>query len=458
MPQTLKKNDILPLTNTAITQDGNGLGRTEAGMVVFVPMTAAGDIIRARIVKILSSHAFGVVEEMLTPSPRREENTCPAYKRCGGCGLRHLSYAEELAVKAGWVEENLRRIGHLSIPLEPPIPAPQSERYRNKAQYPIRRVGGKICAGFYARRSHELVPVEDCPLQPACFAAIAKSFCDFLEERGLEPYDETTGKGLVRTLYLRLAETTGQVMVCIIANGGGIPGEMELVERLRQANPDIATVVLNINRRRDNVILGDGERILYGDGRIEDKLGGVTVRLSARSFYQVNRAAAELLYQKALEFAAPHPEDTLLDLYCGAGTIGLAMAGRVRQVVGVEVVEAAVEDARHNAAANGISNASFFCADATAAVELLRERRISPRIAVLDPPRKGVDPAVLAAIPAMGVERVVYVSCNSATLARDCARLAALGYEAQRAVAVDLFPRTAHVEAVVSLKLGTGLR
>jgi 23S rRNA (uracil1939-C5)-methyltransferase len=451
MPQTLKKNDVIPLTVTAVTQDGNGLGRAETGMVVFVPLTAAGDVIRARIVKVLSSHAFGVVEEMIAPSPRREENTCPAYKRCGGCGLRHLSYAEELTVKAGWVEENLRRIGHIQVPLEPPIPAPQTERYRNKAQYPIRRVGGSIRAGFYARRSHDLIPVEDCPLQPACFAAIAKAFCGFLEERGLEPYDETTGKGLVRTLYLRLAETTGQVMVCIVANGGGIPGERELVERLRQVHPDIATVVLNINRRRDNVILGDSERILYGDGKIEDTLGGVRVRLSAKSFYQVNRAAAELLYRKALDFAAPHPEDTLLDLYCGAGTIGLAMAGQVRQVIGVEVVEAAVEDARRNAAANGIPNASFFCANAAAAVELLRERHITPRIAVLDPPRKGADPAVLAALPAMGIDRIVYVSCNSATLARDCARLADLGYKAERAAAVDLFPRTTHVEAVLLL-------
>lgn len=452
MEQSLRKNQIIPLTITAITQDGNGLGRGPDGMVVFVPMTAVGDRINARIVKALKSHAFGIVEELVEPSPQREENTCPVYRRCGGCGLRHMRYDAELAIKQDWVTENLARIGHIRVPMDEPLPAPREGRYRNKAQYPIRRVGGRLRVGFYAKRSHELIPAEDCLLQPECFRSIAAAFCAFAEEQGLEPYDEATGEGLLRVLYLRRGEATGQVMACIVINGGGIPGEEQLVERLLAACPEIATVALNINRRRDNVILGDTERVLYGSGRIDDILCGVKVSLSPRSFYQVNREAAELLYRKALAYAAPSKSDTLLDLYCGAGTIGLSMAEQAGRIIGVEAVEAAVRDANANARENGIANAEFVQADAAQAVDLLRERGIKPDIVILDPPRKGAAAEVLLAIRAMHPKKIVYISCNSATLARDLAKLEELDYKTVRAGAVDLFPRTAHVECVALLE------
>jgi 23S rRNA (uracil1939-C5)-methyltransferase len=355
-------------------------------------------------------------------------------------------------IKERWVRENLSRIGHVHPEFDPAIPSPREGRYRNKAQYPIRRVNSRITTGFFAPRSHELVPMFDCPLQPEAFADIAKAFCGFIEERGLEPYDEADGSGLIRGLYLRLGEATGQVMVCPIVNGGGIPGEAELVERLLAACPQIETVVININRGRGNAVLGDGERVIHGGGKIEDVLAGARVALSPRSFYQVNRSCAELLYAKALEYAAPAPGDTVLDMYCGAGTIGLSMAGKAGRIIGVEVVGSAVADARENAVRNNIANAEFILADAVEAAAELEARGVRPDIVLLDPPRKGAAPETLAAIARRAPRRIVYVSCDSATLARDCARLAELGYNAARADAVDMFPRTAHVESVVLLE------
>ncbi|MDL2234345.1 23S rRNA (uracil(1939)-C(5))-methyltransferase RlmD [Ruminococcaceae bacterium OttesenSCG-928-L11] len=444
----MRKNEIVPLSITDIAQDGNGVGRYE-GMVVFVPMTAPGDEIEARIVKVLKHHAYGIVARITSASPHRETPSCPVYKRCGGCSLQHLSYPAELSLKSNWVRENLARIGHLQPQLEAPIPSPQSQQYRNKAQYPIRRQNGHITAGFFAKRSHDLVPVADCILQPAVFADIVGTVCAFLEETGLDPYDEADGTGLVRCLYLRRADATGQIMVCLVINGGGIPGEQDLVSRLTAAFPAIATIVLNINRQRGNAILGDSERILYGDGKIRDILSGVSVELSAKSFYQVNHDGAQLLYQKALEYAAPQADDLLLDLYCGAGTIGLSMAAQAGRVLGVEIVEEAVTDARANAARNGIANAEFLCADASGAVLELQGRGISPAVVVLDPPRKGTTPEAIRSIVEMHPKRVVYVSCNSATLARDCALFREYGYMLTKAVTVDMFPRTAHVECVV---------
>ena len=452
----LKKNELVEVTISGISQDGNGVGRHK-GQVVFVPMTAVGDRLRVKIVKVLKTHAFGIVAELLEPSPDRVENDCPVYRRCGGCSLRHIGYAGEMVSKSSWLADNMRRIGHIQADWDAAIPAGEACRYRNKAQYPVRRVNGEIRTGFYARHSHDLVPVWDCRLQPAFFADIARAFCAFMEDNGIEPYSDSDHSGLVRSLYIRHAKATGQVMVCVVINGGAIPQEEKLVACLRTACSAITSIVTNTNRQRGNTLLGDRERTIYGTDTITDRLCGVTVALSPRSFYQVNHDGAEALYRQAFAYAQPQPGDLILDLYCGAGTIGLsflaAMQPQTARLIGVEVVEAAVGNARRNAAQNGMTHAEFLCADAAGAVQELQARGLTPDMVLLDPPRKGAAPEVLLAIAQMKTPKIVYISCNSATLARDCARLAELGYQVRRGVAADMFPRTAHVEAVVLLML-----
>ena len=446
----LKKNMYIPLEIEAISHDGNGIGRHD-GMAVFVPKTAIGDRIRTKVVKVHSRHAFAIMDELLEASPQREENKCPVYSRCGGCSLRHIGYEHEVTVKSAGVAENLARIGGVQIAMEPPAPSSREARYRNKAQYPVRSVNGEICTGFFAPRSHTLIPVRDCLLQPAFFADITDTVIDFLREFAIEPYEEETHSGLVRHIYIRYAEETGQVMLCLILNGKELPHSHEFIERMRTACAKITTIVLNSNCARTNVIFGESSKTLYGPGYIVDILCGIRVEISAQSFYQVNRAAAQELYRQALAWIKPGAQDILLDLYCGTGTIGLSMANAVGQVIGVEVVPQAVDDARRNAQQNEITNARFLCADASGAVQVLQEEGIKPDIIVLDPPRKGVDEQVLESIGAFAPRKLLYISCNSATLARDCKVLQSMGYMVQRARAFDFFPRTAHVETVCSL-------
>ena len=422
--------------------------------MVFVPGTAIGDEIIARVVKVRSGCAYGIIEEITSPSPHRIDPDCPVFGRCGGCSLRHMDYRAELEIKGRWVKENLLRIGGIDAPMESPVPSPRESRYRNKAAYPIRLYNGKTRAGFFAKRSHAPVPVGDCLLQPQVFGDIAGYVCDWLDRRGIAPYDEKNHSGLVRTLYLRIGEATGQIMACIVINGSGIPGEAELAQGLVSAFPGIKTILLSENRRRDNVILGDAERVLYGDGRICDILCGIELSLSARSFYQVNRGAAELLYKKALEYAAPKRDHILLDLYCGAGAIGLSMAKNAGMIIGVESVAQAAQDARRNAAANAVANARFYHGDAADAAQIMREIGRRPDTVILDPPRKGISPEAIAGIIDINPQKIVYISCSPATLARDCKLLAAHGYAVVKACAVDLFPRTAHIEAITLLENG----
>jgi len=447
----LKKNDILDVTITAISHQGSGIARHE-GMAVFIPGTAQGDRLRARVVKGRPSYAYGIQEELLEPSPHRIPPDCPAYPRCGGCSLRQMDYGAELEVKARWVTDNLQRIGGIRVEADPAIPSPRHQRYRNKAQFPVRMVEGRPRTGFFGGRTHNLIPVGDCPLQPRCFTHLCGAVLAYMEEYGIPPYDELSHKGVVRHIYLRLGESTGEVMVCLVINAGRLPHTDKLLERLDTAYPQVATLVLSHNRERTNVILGRNLSVLRGAGAIRDRLCGLEVNISAPSFYQVNREAAQLLYQAAAEYAELTPEDVLLDLYCGAGTIGLSMAHLVREVIGVEVTAAAVEDARRAAAANGITNARFLCGDAAAAAARLEREGVRPDVVVLDPPRKGAEAALLETIALMSPQRVVYISCNSATLARDCKYLEGLGYRTERVRAADLFPRTAHVEAVALLK------
>jgi len=447
----MQKNDITTLTITGLTHEAHGVGRMD-GRAVFVPRTAPGDEVEAKILKVHTGYAHARLEKLLAPSSLRVENDCPVFGRCGGCGLRHISYPAELEIKQNWVAENLARIGKVQPHWEPIIPSPQTERYRNKAQYPVRLVEGRVRIGFFAPRTHALVPVGDCLLHPEFFADICRAVCAFCEEKGIPPYDEAAHTGLLRQVYIRHGETTDQTLVCLVVNGKTLVFAEELAGRLEKLCPGPLSFHVNRNRERTNVIMGRHTRHVSGPAAIEDVLAGVRVRLSPQSFYQVNRGAAELLYQTALEYAAPTPGQTLLDLYCGAGVIGLSMAGRVGSLIGVESVPQAVADAALNAGLGGITNARFICADAAQAARELSEQAIRPDTVIVDPPRKGLDAGTIEQIAAMAPAKIVYLSCNSATLARDCAALAEKSYTAVRGRVVDLFPRTAHVECVVELR------
>ena len=444
----LKKNDIIPLTIESITNEGNGIGHAD-GIAVFVPMTAAGDVLQVRIVKVQKSYCYGIIEEVLTPSPDRIEPDCPCYKRCGGCSLRHITYEAELQAKTGWVRDAMHRIGGFSMEPLPILPSPSHDRYRNKAQFPFGQAEEGCFTGFFALRSHAVIPCEDCKLQPKEFSEIAAWVCHFADRHKLTIYNEQSGKGLLRHLYLRQAAADGSIMLCLIINGSKLPQAEQFAQEAQAAFPSIATVLLNHNTRRDNVILGAEQTVLTGSGVLHDTMCGISISLSAHSFYQVNHDAAEQLYREAARLAALKPQETLLDLYCGVGTIGLSMVQPEQKLVGVEVVPSAVENAQENALRAGVQNAEFLCADAGKAAQILAERGLRPDVIVLDPPRKGCDSATLEAVVHMAPSRIVMVSCNPATMARDAAVLREKGYTLQCYRPVDLFPRTAHCECAL---------
>ncbi len=454
----LAKNQLVPLTVTGVTGEGSGVARyvdadTPApGFVVFVPYTAVGDNILCRIVKVQKNHAFGRVEELLTPSPDRcAEVGCAVFGRCGGCAWRHVTYAAECRYKAAWVKDTLSRVGGLDIEPLPLVGSEQVSRYRNKAQFPVAVSEDGPLMGFFAPRSHRIVACRDCALQPVAFAAVLEAVDAWMRQYDVPPYDEGKHKGFVRHIYIREGAVSGQLMVCLVCTSGKIPAAAALIDVVRKAAPRLTSLVVNINPARTNVILGDGGYTLWGESAIADTLCGLHFRLSPHSFYQVNHAQTERLYALAAEAAGLTGKETLLDLYCGTGTIGLFMASRAGQVIGVEVVPAAVEDARRNAAANGISNARFICADAAEAAKQLACEGVRPDVVVLDPPRKGCDAALVDTVVEMSPARVVYVSCDPATLARDLKRFAACGYATQSVQPVDMFPRTAHCENIALL-------
>ena len=446
----MKKNDIFPAEITGMTSEGAGVCRVE-GTVVFVPGAAPGDRLRVRILKTARTHAFGRVEEVLSPGPGRQEPDCPIARPCGGCVYRHMTYPAELACKQQKVEDALRRIGGFTdLPVRPILGAEEPDRYRNKALLPVGKdADGHAVVGFFARNSHRVVPCRSCLLQPAAFDAIAAAFCQFIDTCGISVYDEATHTGLVRHLYLRRADITQQIMVCAVLNGSHLPHSDAFVQAVRAASPEVAGVLVNVNTARTNVVLGRTCQTLWGTGSITDTLCGLQFRISPLSFYQVNRTQAERLYNKAAAYAALTGEETLLDLYCGAGTIGLSMAAKARRLIGVEIIPEAIENAKENARNNGVENAEFLAADAAQAADMLEKRGEKPDVVVVDPPRKGCDDALLHTIARMAPRRLVYVSCDPATLARDLARLVPLGYIPLEATPVDLFPRTAHVETVV---------
>ena len=454
----LQKNQILTLRIERLSSDGSGVAHSADGEAVFVPGTAPGDEARVRIVKDCGRYTFGILDELLTPSPDRIPVDCPVAGPCGGCSLRHLDYAAELRAKQESVLDAFRRIGGLEVPVLDILPSPEVDRYRNKVQFPVGvDKNGVPCIGFYAGRTHRIVPCPDCKLQPSVLNEIGNALCAFFAQQGIRPYDEQSGKGLVRHIFLRRGAHSGQIMVCLVCTRAKLPHAEQLCTALRGQFPAISTILLNVNAKNTNVILGSENHILYGPGYIEDTLCGVPVRLGPLSFYQVNTLAAERLYGVAAQYAQLTPDDALLDLYCGMGTIGLSMAEQCRELIGVEIVPEAIESAKANAARMGEAVAAksrFFCADAGQAATQLAAEGLHPDIVMLDPPRKGCDEATLSAVVRMAPRRVVYVSCNPATAARDAAWLEQNGYHAEKVQPVDLFPRTKHCECVIALSKG----
>lgn len=454
----LQKNQLLTLRIERLSNDGSGVAHSSEGEAVFVPGTAPGDEAQVRIVKDCGRYAFGILDRLLTPSPDRVPVDCAVAGPCGGCSLRHLDYAAELRAKQESVADAFRRIGGLDVPVLDALPSPEVDRYRNKVQFPVGRdKDGAPCIGFYAGRTHRIVPCPDCKLQPGVLNDIGNTLCAFFAAHGIQPYDEERGKGLVRHIFLRRGAHSGQIMVCLVCTRPKLPHSDELVALLREKFRDIATILINVNAKKTNVILGEESVTLYGPGCIEDTLCGVPVRLGPLSFYQVNTLAAERLYGVAAEYAQLEPDDVLLDLYCGMGTIGLSMANHCRELIGVEIIPEAIDSAKANAARMGDAVAAksrFFCADAGEAAARLAAEGLRPDVIMLDPPRKGCDETTLSAVAQMSPRRVVYVSCNPSTAARDAAWLGQHGYRAEKVQPVDLFPRTKHVECVIALSKG----
>lgn len=445
----MNKNDIIELSITALTSEGSGIGKHN-GMAVFVPKTAVGDIIEARIVKVLKNYAYGIIERIVTPSPDRVDNDCPAFGKCGGCVYRHITYTAELAAKEQTVRDAFERIGGFSPEFLPICGSEQTERYRNKLQMPLAKTDdGKIISGFFSERTHRVVPVDDCKLQPIIFSRIVDFVKQECKKLKISIYNEQAHEGVLRHVYLRRGHASGELCVVLVAKRK-VPEFKRLAAELSREFSEIKGVVLNVNPDKTNVILGEREIVLSGNANITDEMCGISVEIAPKSFYQVNTSQAEKLYLQAAEFAEPNGK-TLLDLYCGIGTIGLSMADRADKVIGAEIVPEAVENARKNAEKNGSSNAEFICADASKAAAELVQRGLVPDVILLDPPRKGCDEQTLSACVKMNPERIVMISCNPATAARDCKFLAENGYSVDKVRAFDLFPRTRHVETVVLL-------
>ena len=447
--ERLREGKIYSGTVEGYTSEGQGVVRLD-GAVVFVPGTIRGEEIDLRITKVMKTAAAGELVKLRTPSPERTAPECPQFGRCGGCQFQHMSYQEELWAKRQRVEDALRRLGGSDVPIEGILGAKDPLHYRNKSQYPV---GADGSIGFYQLRSHKVVPIRRCLIQSEISDATAEAVGAWMRRYKVPPYDETTGKGLVRHIYVRV-NRKGESLCCVVVNGRQVPREPELAALIRAAAPRTVGVVLNSNTRRGNVILGEKYRTLWGQDYLMDTLCGLQFKLSVPSFYQVNRDQAEVLYGKALEYAALTGEETVLDLYCGTGTITLCLARQAKRAIGAEIVPPAIADARENAERNGIGNAEFFCGDASDIAAKLEAEGLRPDVITVDPPRKGLAPDVIASIAGMAPERVVYVSCDPATLGRDVKLFATFGYQAKRAAAVDMFPGTAHVETVVLLSKG----
>ena len=484
----MKKNDIVRTTIVDMNSDGEGIGKVD-GIPLFIKDTVIGDEVSVRVTKLKKNYGYGRLEEIISPSPDRIEAKCPIARACGGCQLQSMSYEKQLEFKQGKVVNNLKRIGGLNvyavdssdedvsrdvssadagnvaeagnaevtefareakgIPVYPVLGMDNPWRYRNKAQLPVGKdADGKCVAGFYAGRTHHVIAQQDCLIADERNQALVDRVLSFMDRHGIEPYDEETGKGLVRHILIRIGHDTGEIMVCLIINGRELPFADELVEELKCV-PDMTSISLNINTKRTNVILGEKCINLYGNGYITDRIGDITFRISPLSFFQVNPTQTEKLYETALKFADLSGDETVWDLYCGIGTISLFLARKAKLVRGVEIIPQAIEDAKYNAALNGFTNTEFYVGKAEEVLPTIyKKEKCRADVIVVDPPRKGCDTALLETIVKMQPDRVVYVSCDSATLARDLKWFAENGYETKCVQPVDMFSQGVHVESV----------
>lgn len=448
----IEKNKNYILDITGMTHEGQGVGRIES-LAVFVDGALEGEQVETRIIKLNKTYGVGKLITILKPSPHRAEPFCGAYRRCGGCNLQHMDYNAQLDFKTKLVRDNLARLGGLKdVVVHDAIGMQQSLHYRNKAQYPVTMVNGSIITGFYAARSHDVIDSEKCGIQDVESDKVRKVVRQFIAEKSISAYDEVSGKGLVRHIATRVGFNTGEVMVVLIINGTTLPSSDELVKKLLEAVPGIKSIFLNINTENTNIILGKRNIRLYGGDTIIDTIGGYKFLISPHSFYQVNPVQTEVLYSKVLEYAALAGAETVFDLYCGIGTISLFLSAKAGKVYGIEVVEEAIADARKNAVLNGASNIEFILDEAERAVPKMYREGIKADVVVLDPPRKGCDESLLHLLAEMQPKRIVYVSCNPATLARDLKYLDGQGYRTVEAQPVDMFPWTTHVESVVLLQ------
>lgn len=452
----LRKNDILTVKIDDITNLGFGVAKQD-GEVIFVSDTVPGDVAEVKIIKVSTSFAVARCEKIIALSPERTEARCDSVI-CKSCAYKLLDYSHEAMLKEDSVRQVFKKAGLPDVEIAPIIISPSTERYRNKAQYPVTRTkDGEYAIGFFAPKSHRVTEAASCRLAPSVFSEILELLRGFFKEKNYTSYDEVAGTGLLRHVYLRRGEVSGEILLTLVINGKKLPNADELVARVRAEFPAVVGILLNKNLKNTNVILSDDYEILWGRDYLFDTLAGVTLKITAPSFYQVNHDCAELLYAKARELAAPEKSDTVLDLYCGAGSIGLSMARDAKEIIGVEIVESAVECARFNAENNGIDNASFYVGDAKNTermleqAERLRGEKIRADIVILDPPRAGCDETLVRYVASLSPKRIVYISCNPQTLARDMVIFAELGYIGNSVIPVDMFPGTGHVESVVCL-------
>lgn len=450
----IKKNDIIELTIDGMSSEGSGIGRFN-NIVVFVPASTIGDRLKVKILRVKKNYAFGKIEEILFPADARTEPNCDQYLKCGGCVYRHIDYDIEKMIKEQKVSSCLTRIGGFKdIKVNSIVGSKYKDKYRNKAQIPIGKdKNGNYELGFFAPHSHRIVNCMDCNLQPSIFNEIISIFRGWLEKVMPTIYDENTGKGILRHLYIRQAKNKvrKEIMVCVVINADKLPSEESLVSLLTERIADIKSIIVNINKDKTNVIMGKECKTIWGQDYITDTLCGLDFKISANSFYQVNKTQAENLYKIVADYADCKSDDILLDLYCGTGTIGLTMANSCKKLIGVEIVKEAIEDAKCNAKLNSINNAEFICADAFKAAEHLAKNDESPDVIIVDPPRKGCSYELIDIILKMKPKRLVYVSCDPATLARDLKILAEKEYSIEEVTPVDMFPRTNHVESVCLL-------
>lgn len=466
----VNKNGSYEAVIEDVTLDGNGVCRVD-GFTMFVPMTAVGDRVRLKAVKVQKNFGYGIIEQVVTPAVSRTDPGCPVYKQCGGCSFRHITYQEELRLKEKTVHDAFVRLGGFSIAgeegdgedavlMEPILGCNVNGlsplHYRNKAQYPLGvDRNGKACAGFYARRSHRIIPCDQCMIQDEMFAPVVQTLVQSIDRLRIPVYSEETHQGILRHLFLRSGRKTGELMVCLVSTREDFPRRQELVQRLTAAHPQITSIMLNINPDVTNVIMGKKTVCLYGKSFLEDELLGIRLQIAPEAFYQVNAGQTEQLYSLGFDYADFQGNETLLDLYCGIGSIGLTAISRVGRLIGVEVVPQAIDSAWQNARINGLSEEQvrFICADAAAAAAQFAEEGLHPDVVIVDPPRKGCDQSVLDSICRMGPSRIVMISCNPSTAARDAKILcdAERGYHLEKFRPVDMFPRTGHVETVILL-------